>query len=203
MASRFIRYMENNTTDHTAPSASGDVTSDASLWYVLRDLTRYNAKMPGYKLLEKEGIKSFTPMHSVLRNKDGRNIRVREPVVRSLVFAYSSKEILDTLTGMYPTLQFRYVYGKSINDPMIVPKKDMDRFIRAVESSTNEPVYYSPEEIPPDKYGREVRIIGGDLDGYTGRLLRMQGSKVKRLIVELPGFFAAGVEVRPEYIRFI
>jgi transcription antitermination factor NusG len=59
------------------------------------------------------------------------------------------------------------------------------------------------KEIPPAKYGREVRIVEGKLDGYTGRLLRMQGSRVKRLIVELPGFFAAGVEVQPEYIRFV
>ena len=195
--------MDNARTDHPASPASGEGTADDSLWYVLRDLSRHNAKMPGYKLLEKEKIKFFTPMHYAIRKKDGRNTRVQEPVVRSLVFACSNKAVLDPLTRRYQTLQFRYVYGKSINDPMTVPRKDMERFIRAVESSYGEPVYYSPEDITPDKYGREVRIIGGNLDGYTGRLLRMRGSRVKRLIVELPGFLVAGVEVRPEYIQFV
>ncbi len=191
-----MENVENTPTGNIAPA-------DGSLWYVLRDLSRANAKMPGYRLLEQEGIRFFTPMHHVIRRKDGRSIRLREPVVRSMVFAYSSKKILDTITGMHHTLQYRYMYGRSVSNPMTVPLNDMERFIRAVESSYSEPVYYSPEEITPDKYGKEVCIIGGKLDGYTGRLLRMQGSRVKRLIVELPGFFAAGVEVRPEYIRFV
>ncbi len=195
--------MKNMEPGIAAPLQSGDKTEEKRLWYVLRDLTRPNAKMPGYKLLEREKISYFTPMHYVLRKRAGKNIHIKEPVVRSLVFACSCKDILDTLTRKYPTLQFRYMYGHRVDDPMVVPKKDMERFIHAVESSYGEPVYYSMDEITPDKYGREVCIIGGRLDGYTGHLLRMRGSKSKRLIVELPGFFAAGVVVDAEYIRFV
>ncbi len=195
--------MENTRTDISTAPSSENKTPDKNLWFVLRDLSRPNAKIPGYKLLEKEKIKFFTPMHFVIKKKDGRNIRIKEPVLRSLVFAYSRKEILDTLTHKYPTFQFRYMYGHSINDPMIVPKDEMDRFIHATESSYSEPIYYSMEDITSDKYGKEVRIIGGNLDGYTGRLLHMRGSKVKRLLVELKGLFVAGVEVDAEYIQFI
>lgn len=105
-----------------------------------------------------------------------------------------SQGVLYTPTRKYRTLQFCCVYVRSVSDPMFVPWKDMERFIHAVESA-----YYSPEEITPDKYGREVRIVGGILDGYTDRLLRMLGSKVRRLLVKLPGFLVAGVEVRAEY----
>ena len=52
-------------------------------------------------------------------------------------------------------------------------------------------------------YGRTVRIIGGTLDGYEGKLLTVRGSKIKRLLVELPGFFSVGVKVEPEYIRLL
>lgn len=31
-------------------------------WFVLRDLTRPNAKRPAYRLLEEKGIEIFTPM---------------------------------------------------------------------------------------------------------------------------------------------
>ncbi len=195
--------MENAQTDISATQSSEDKTPDKNLWFVLRDLSRPNANIPGYKLLEKEEIKFFTPMHFVIKKKNGKNTRIKEPVLRSLVFAYSRKELLDTLTRKYQTLQFRYMYGHSINDPMIVPKDEMDRFIHAIESSYSEPIYYSMEDITADKYGKEVRIIGGNLDGYTGRLLRMRGSKVKRLLVELKGLFVAGVEVDAEYIQFV
>ena len=46
-------------------------------------------------------------------------------------------------------------------------------------------------------------IIGGTLDGYEGRLMTTRGSKVKRLLVELKGFLAVGVDVNPEYIRIV
>ena len=79
---------------------------------------------------------------------------------------------------------------------------DMERFIRAVDA-TESPRYYLPEEITPTMYGRKIRIEGGPLSGYEGRLLTTRGSKVKRLLVELEGFLAVGVEVDPEYIQLI
>ena len=50
---------------------------------------------------------------------------------------------------------------------------------------------------------RKIRIIGGRLDGFEGYLLTVRGSKVKRLLVELPTLLAASVEVEPEYIQLI
>ena len=52
-------------------------------------------------------------------------------------------------------------------------------------------------------YRNRIRIIGGTLDGYEGFLLTMRGSKVKRLLVELPSLLAASVEVEPEYIELL
>ena len=51
--------------------------------------------------------------------------------------------------------------------------------------------------------GRSVRIIGGPLDGYEGRLQKLQGSRTKRLLVELPGLITAAVEVQPEFIMLL
>ena len=50
---------------------------------------------------------------------------------------------------------------------------------------------------------RKIRIIGGPLDNYEGFLLTVRGSKVKRLLIELPTFLAASVEVEPEFIQLI
>ena len=83
---------------------------------------------------------------------------------------------------------------------MTVRESDMQRFIHAVESSEN-PCYYTPEEISADMIGRKVRIVGGPLDGYEGNLQKIQGAHIKRLFVELPSLLAAAVEVQPEYIQ--
>lgn len=109
-------------------------------WFVLRDLTRPNAKRPAYRLLEEKGIEVFTPMRWQLVERKGKRIREEVPLLHDLT---------------------------------------------------------------PAMYGRMIRIEGGPLDGYEGRLLSIRGARVKRLIVEIPGLLVAAVEVDPEYIRLL
>ena len=85
---------------------------------------------------------------------------------------------------------------------MIIADKEMERFIRAV-SSVEAPRYYLPGEITPAMYGHKIRIIGGPLDGCEGQLLKIRGSRVKRLIIEIPGLIVASVEIAPEYIQML
>lgn len=47
-------------------------------------------------------------------------------------------------------------------------------------------------------YGRKIRIMGGRLDGYEGNLITKRGSRIKRILIELRGFFAVSIEVSPE-----
>ena len=50
---------------------------------------------------------------------------------------------------------------------------------------------------------RQICIIGGPLDGYTGTLVTIRGSRRRRLLVEIPMLLAAAVEVEPEYIKLL
>ncbi|MDE7151556.1 MAG: transcriptional regulator, partial [Candidatus Amulumruptor sp.] len=68
---------------------------------------------------------------------------------------------------------------------------------------TETPVYYKPGEITEAMYGRQVRIIGGLLNNYSGRLLSVKGMRTRRLIVEIPALITAAVEVEPEFIQFV
>lgn len=172
-------------------------------WYVMRDISRPRVKVTMYEMLKEAGLEVFTPEQWVLKEKDGKRMRVKEVVFKSLLFVNEEKPVIEGITSRHPCLQFRYQYGKSVNDPMTVPTDDMTRFINAVNASLSEPVYIAIDQITPDMYGKEVQIVGGRLDGYTGKLLKKRGTRIKRLIVELPGFFAVGVEVEPEYIRII
>ncbi len=170
-------------------------------WYAMRDLTRPNAKLPAYKLLEQEGFEVFTPMKEKLRIQNGRRIREDVPILHDLLFVHSTREELDPAVSQTVTLQYRYKRGVQ-STPIVINESEMRRFLHAVRTS-RQLKYYLPGELTPDMYGRQVRIIGGSLDMFEGKLLKLRGSRRKYLIVELPGMLSVGVEVSPDYITFI
>lgn len=171
-------------------------------WYALRDLKRANARQRAWEVLAEKGFEVFTPMHwKLISKKGGGKIKVRVPVIYDLLFVRSNRESLDSEIQKIETLQHRFVKGCGGN-PMVVPTSDMQRFINAVSNSESVK-YYSPAEITSAMKGKYVKIIGGALNGYEGRLLSVRGSKVKRLMIELPNLITAGIEVEPEYIRII
>lgn len=124
------------------------------------------------------------------------------PVIQNLLFAYDVKENLDPIIDRYDSLQYQYKRGCGSAAPMTVPDSEMECFIDAVNNDPS-PIYYSPDELTSDMIGKEVIITGGPLNEYRGKLVKIQGSKKRRLIVEIKGFIAAAVEVSPEYIQFV
>ena len=132
-------------------------------WYVLRDLSRPNAKLSAFEKLTERGVRCFT------------------------LFAHSTRDVLDPFMRPGLKLQYRYIYG-GFMEPMTVREADMERFILAVTSSVSSK-YYRPEEITPAMRNRRIRIIGGPLHGYEGSLVTVRGTTVKRLLVELPKKF--------------
>lgn len=78
----------------------------------------------------------------------------------------------------------------------------MEKFIFAI-SNTDSLIYYKPGELTEKMYGKRVRIVGGMLDQYEGRLLSVKGMRKRRLIVELPTLVTAAVEVEPDFIQII
>lgn len=171
-------------------------------WFVMRDLKRPNALQPAYKWLKNMGMEVFTPLKSRIKIINGKRICENVPFIQDLLFVHDTRGSIDRIVAKTPTLQYRYKKGYGYCAPMIVPDADMERFIHAIDTSDNLR-YYLPEELTPSMCGRPVRIIGGSLNGYTGRLLTVRGSKTKRLLIEMPGFFFVGVEISPEYIQLL
>ena len=170
-------------------------------WFAMRDLKRRHAKLPAYKLFENLKVSYFTPMVHRLVVVNGKRVDQEVPFMPDLLFVKDTREHLDLIVESTPKLQYRYKIGVQ-HTPIIVPTAEMERFIYAVESSEN-PKFYSLNEVTPDMVNRKIRIIGGRLDGYTGTLVTTRGSKVKRLLVELPSLLAASVEVEVEYIQLV
>lgn len=179
-------------------AVSGD---EACQWFVMRDLTRPNAKLPAYKLLDGLNIRTFTPMVWKLMLNHGKRERRQMPFIHDLLFVYASRAELDSVAETTPMLQYRYLRG-GYKVPMTVRAADMQRFMHAVRFSSS-PQYYRPDEVTPAMRNRRIRIIGGNLDGYEGSLITTRGSKVKRLLVEIPMLLAATVEVETEFIQLL
>ncbi len=171
-------------------------------WFVMRDLKRSNAKLPAYKQLLEEHFEVFTPMKEQLSIRSGKYIRKEVPFIQDLFFVHDCMEAIDPYVRRFPTIQYRFQKGHGYKNPMTVDDVNMEHFIHAVNVSEN-PKYYHPGELTPDMCRRDIRIVGGPLDGYEGKLITVRGSKIKRLLVELADFFSVGVEVNPEYIKLL
>ena len=174
---------------------------DERHWFVMRDLKRSNAKLPAYKMLAEAGIEVFTPMKWRLSVRNGRKLKESIPFIQDLLFVHDSRDHLDRFVNATSTLQYRFLRNAFCR-PMTVRDEDMNRFITAVRSA-EDVRYYMLEEITPEMRGRSVRIIDGPLAGYEGRLLSVRGSRVRRLLVELPDLLTAGIEVSPEFIQLL
>jgi hypothetical protein len=184
-----------------ASSLSGTDASETPRWYVMRDLKRANARQHAYQLFQEQQMEVFTPMKWQLSTVKGKHVRREVPYMADLLFVHDTRQHIDPLVESHPTIQYRWLRNK-FREPMTVSDAEMTRFIQAVRS-TESPRYYLPEEITPSMLGRAIRMVGGTLDGYEGTLLTTRGSRVKRLLVELPGLLTVGVEVNPDYIQFV
>lgn len=187
--------------DSDANIIPGPAIPECKEWFVMRDLTRSNAKSPAYKRVEDMGIKVFTPMVWKLYEKQGKRCRKQIPYMHDLLFIFETREKVDYIVEQIPTLQYRYVRG-AFCKPMTIRNIDMERFIHAVELAGN-PRFYTPAEITAEMIGRKVKIIGGPLDGYEGFLQKVRGTKSKYLLVELPSFLSVSVKIQPEFIQLL
>ena len=184
----------------------GAVKTSEDRWYVLRDLARPNAKNPAYKQLqampEMEGC-VFVPLKQRVFLEHGKRVARFVPYMSDLVFVHKSKEELDPIVQKMELLQYRYVRGGKLYEAMSVRAKEFEKFREAVEQTDNVE-YYSYEEVSPQIYGNQIRIIGGRLNGFEGRLMSKRGSKYKHLLIDLEECnLSAAIQVETELIQLL
>lgn len=171
-------------------------------WYAMRDLKRHNAIMPAYKQLAEAGFEVYTPMVIRLSVRGGKRIKREVPVMYDLLFVYDCRNNLDPIVSKTPTLQYRFKRGGKQGEPIVVPDEDMRRFIGAARATDN-PRFYSAEEISSLMCGRDIRMVGGVLDGYEGKLQTVRGSKTKHIVIMLPSLLAVSVEINDEFVELL
>lgn len=193
--------LRNNKSEDTFIEQAESIKEECFQWFVMRDLKRSNAKQPAYIMLKNLNIEVFTPMVQKIYNICGKRMLREVPYMQDLLFVHARKKELDAVVNEISTLQYRFLRNGK-RSPMTVREEDMQSFIHAVSLSAN-PCYYSPNEITSEMIGKKVKIIGGPLNEFEGRLHKVRGSRIKRLFIELPLLLTASVEVEPEYIQVL
>ena len=175
-------------------------------WYVLRDLARPNAKNPAYKQLQEMPEMAdcvFIPLKQRVFTEFGKRVVRYIPYMTDLVFVHKPKKELDPIVSSMHLLQYRYVRGGKQFEALSVADKDFRMFREAVEQTDNVE-YFSYDEVSPHIYDKQIRIIGGRLNGFEGRLMSKRGSKDKRLLIDLQECnLSAGIQVESEYIQLL
>ena len=141
-------------------------TADAAplVWFAMS--ATYGRELKAKSYLESQGVTCFVPMRYEMVS-NGRLGKVRRliPVVRNLLFAYTTKERIQALKSSVGYLQYVTRSDNDENLPIIVPENQMQQFI-------------------------PVRILGGTLDGVEGTCVKVNGKRNKRVVVLAQGVAA-------------
>ena len=156
-------------------------------WFVLR--VSYGRAVKASNLLNENRIKTFNPLHKVVKRVDGKLRRVQLPLLPGLIFAHTEAAILDSIMQEpYIRSLVSYYYDhfrlgtNGHNPPLVVPNGPMNSFIKALSADSHDVRVVKPEHVHY-KSGDIVRVTAGEFKGVEGRVARAAGQQ--RVIITL------------------
>ena len=151
--------------------------------------------------VRKYGLEAFVPLRYTVKTVRGQKQRALVPALSGLIFAKGTLEEVKgyLLEAHYPVYIRRSTFSNK-EDYLTVPTKEMEDFIAVTESHEEHVTYFRPEEISLQA-GDRIRIKGGLYDGREGVIMRIKGKRNRQLVVQIPGFIAAAVEISPDMLE--
>lgn len=151
----------------------------------------------------KAGFDAFVPLSYELKTIRGQKRRKLIPALSGLIFAKGELEALKDYTreSAYPVFIRKSTFSNH-EKYLKIPTKAMEDFIAVTQHREEHVSYFRPEEISLQE-GDHIRIKGGLYDGREGIIMRIKGKRNRHLVVQIPGFLAAAVELSPQMIEFI
>ena len=174
-------------------------------WYVLR--ITYNRTDKAHSMVANSGLQWYLPMHYVLKKEIGKKKRILKPLLPNLFFVYATREAADAFVkkkGDVPQI-IKYYRDKTKtmeqdgkHPPMIISHYAMTNFIRVTNTESAHVRVVLPQQCH-FKSGDNVRVIGGEFEGTTGKVARIAGQQ--RVVVEITGLCMVATAYIPS--RFI
>lgn len=175
-------------------------TRDAEeCWWAMSAV--YNRSMKVKAALDAASVRCFVPMRWEERSAGRRKVRRRVPAVHNLLFVRTDVAGIRALKESFPYLQYLMRREEGCATPVVVPEEQMRHFI-AVAGSDDERTLFVPAAHDGLRCGDRVRICGGAFAGVEGRLMKMRGTRNRRVVVAIDGVAAvATAAVAPELIE--
>lgn len=172
--------------------SSNCVPKGKKQWFVLRATYGRTEKALGY--LQAKNVKTYLPMHYVVKIVNGNRKLIKKPLLPNIIFAYMTREKTHEFVKK-PALTaswIKYYTDKTKpvepetgkNPPVIIPDNEMTNFIK-LTSVNSEHIMVLPPKRCHFKKDDLVRIIEGPFTGVVGRVGRAAGQQ--RVFVVLEG----------------
>jgi transcription antitermination factor NusG len=163
-------------------------------WYVGRTRARQEKKI---KLrLNDLGVENYIPLRRETRiYAGGRRRQVDVPLLPNLMFIRVVPDERFALLSQLGGLWMQYVVDRFTGSSMVVPDKQVEDFIRLVESRD---ATLSVEDLHLRK-GDRVCVKDGAFAGLEGECLELRGKT--RVIVRIEGLTVLSVEVPAKYLE--
>lgn len=147
------------------------------------------------------GFDAFVPLSYEVKTIRGQKQRKLMPALSGLIFAKGELEALKTYTreSSFPVFVRKSTFSNR-EEYLKIPTKQMEDFIAITEHREEHVSYFKPEEIHLQECDH-IRIKGGLYDGREGIIMRIKGKRNRHLVVQIPGFLVAAVELSPQMIE--
>ena len=176
-----------------------EADKETEIWYAMR--ATYRREPDAMRLLEKEKLGCFVPMQYKISMKKGKKIRSLVPVIHNLLFVHACPSDLKRVNSQVTYLQ--YITDTRSGQKIIVPDKDMQRFIAVSGTYNDHLLYFQPDELNLSK-GTKVRVIGGEFEGQEGVFLKVRGARDRRVVIQIQGVIAVAMAtIHPDLIEVI
>lgn len=172
-----------------------DNRDEQPVWYAMS--ATYHRELKAQSLLDAQSVPSFVPMRQVLRGGTARRPAQAKlaPVVHNLIFVRTTPAVIRQVKQGIPFLQYLTWKHDGRRHPIVVPDREMERFMAVCNTLDGHLRYFKPDDVSLDS-GTQVRIVGGLFDGQEGVLVRVEGCRSKRVVVMVQGVIA--VAIKPE-----
>ena len=184
------------------------VMKDGYCWFVLR--ATYNRVEAAVEMAKKKGIKTYMPVHYVLKFIVGKKKRVAQPLLPNIFFIYATRKQADAFVKKSrnePSFVKYYldkthpVEANGKNPPLTIAYDAMINFIKAT-STESEHVRIVTEDQCHFKSGDVVRVKDGQFKGTIGRVARIAGQQ--RVVIEISGLcFVSTAYIPSAYIEIL
>lgn len=166
-------------------------STEQSYWFAMS--ATFGRELKARDYLESKGVQCFIPMRwQMVSDRRGGKVRKLVPAISNLLFAYATRQRIQSLKSMVEYLQYLTRPSGSKNVPVTIPEAQMRQFMRVCDTYNEKLVYLAPDEINLAQ-GTPVRIVGSMFDGVEGTFVKVGKGRRKQVVVMIHGIAAVMV----------